>query len=358
MDRRLPISSGTKTWESSKIKFLADLRATIIIPTLAAGEELRACLDSLLRQSFDAFNVIIVDNSGRGAARSAVPSDPRVTLIESPRNLGFGAAINLGAKGTRAPYVGTLNDDAIASKDWIACLVQALDQAAGAGMAASRVVLAGTTMLDSAGMLLCADGSSKQRGHGEPETAFLTGEEALCPSGSAALYRRELFDVLGGFDENFFLYCEDSDLGLRARWAGWSCVYVPEARVDHRYSRSAGRASRLKAYFVERNRLRLVAKTFPLTMLWRVPFAAVARYWAHLTSIRSGKGAAAEFTRSGDGPLSLAWFVLKAHLALIAALPGLLAERNRIRRQARITPRDFAALAQRFAISPKQVAAQ
>ena len=337
---------------------MADPRATIIIPTLAAGEELRACLDSLLRQSFDAFNIIIVDNSGRRAARLVAPSDPRVTIHESPRNLGFGAAINLGAKQSPAPYIATLNDDAIAAEDWIASLVEALDRTPSAGMAASRVRLSGTSTLDSAGMLLCPDGSSKQRGHREPESAHPREEEVLCPSGSAALYRRELFDTLGGFDEDFFLYCEDSDLGLRARWAGWICLYVPAALVDHHYSHSAGRASRLKAYLVERNRLRLAVKTFPAAMLWRVPFASLARYWAHLGSIRSGNGAAAEFTRSGDGPLSLAWFVIKAHLALLPALPRLLAARRRIRRQARISPQAFAALAARFAISPKQVAAQ
>jgi GT2 family glycosyltransferase len=337
---------------------LADLRATIIIPTLAAGEELRACLDSLLRQSFSAFNVIIVDNSGRGAARKVTTPDKRVTFIEPHRNLGFGAAINLGARQSPAPYIGTLNDDAIAGEHWIASLVEALDAAPSAGMAASRVVLAGTATIDSAGMLLCADGTSKQRGHRQPESSFGVEEEVLCPSGSAALFRRELFDKLGGFDESFFLYCEDSDLGLRARWSGWGCLFVPRARVEHQYSHSAGRASRLKAYLVERNRLRLVMKTFPAAMLWRVPFASIGRYWAHLSSIREGAGAAAEFTRSGDSALMLAWFVVKAHLALLPALPGLLAKRRAIRNGARISPGEFAALAARFAISPEQVAAQ
>ena len=75
------------------------------------------------------------------------------------------------------------------------------------------------------------------------------------PSGSAALYRREMLEEIGLFDESFFLYCEDTDLGLRARWAGWECLYVPDAMVEHRYSHSAGKASALKAYYVERNRL-------------------------------------------------------------------------------------------------------
>lgn len=337
---------------------MADPQAAIVIPTLHAGDELRACLDSLMRQSFDAFHVIIVDNSGRGLARSVVPSDPRVTLIESKTNLGFGAAINLGAQHTAAPFIGTLNDDAAASPEWVACLVDGLRRNPKAGMAASCVVLAGADQLDSAGMLLCADGSSKQRGHGQSAGAFPREEEALFPSGSAALYRRELFDQLGGFDDDFFLYCEDSDLGLRARWAGWSCVYVPDARVEHRYSSSAGRASRLKAYLVERNRLRLVVKNFPARMLWKVPFAAVSRYWAHLTSIPSGQGAAAEFANSAGGPLTLAWFVVKAHLALLPALPALLRARRAVRARARISAREFASLAGRFRISPREVAAQ
>lgn len=311
-----------------------------------------------MRQSFDAFHVIIVDNSGRGLARPVVPSDPRVTLIESPTNLGFGAAVNLGAQRSASPFIGTLNDDATASPHWLEHLHDALQRHPQAGMAASCVLLDSAGQLDSAGMLLCADGSSKQRGHGQPASHFPNEEEALFPSGSAALYRRELFDELGGFDEDFFLYCEDSDLGLRARWAGWSCRYVPEAQVEHRYSHSAGRVSRLKAYLVERNRLRLVVKNFPARMLWKVPFFAIARYWAHFTSISSGSGSAAAFAASTGGPLTLAWFVLKAHLALLPALPSLLGARRKVRAHARIAPRDFTALAARFSISPREVAAQ
>ena len=72
-----------------------------------------------------------------------------------------------------------------------------------------------------------------------------------------------MLEEIGGFDDDFFLYCEDTDLGLRARWAGWKCLYVPEAVVEHHYSHSAGRASPLKAYYVERNRLFVLVKNFP-----------------------------------------------------------------------------------------------
>ena len=83
---------------------------------------------------------------------------------------------------------------------------------------------------DSAGMLICADGSSKQRGHGLPPEAFGQQEEVLLPSGSAALYRREMLEDIGLFDEDFFLYCEDTDIGLRGRWAGWKCRTFPAQR--------------------------------------------------------------------------------------------------------------------------------
>src|SRR5260370_21202229 len=82
--------------------------------------------------------------------------------------------------------------------------------------------------LDSAGMLVCPDGSSKQCGHLESPDKFPRRRHALLPSGCAALYRREMLDEIGLFDESFFLYCEDTDLGLRARWAAWECVRSEE----------------------------------------------------------------------------------------------------------------------------------
>ncbi|HBY63085.1 MAG TPA: glycosyltransferase family 2 protein, partial [Solibacterales bacterium] len=232
---------------------------------------------------------MVVDNSGRALAGEAGARDFGASIIENKRNLGFGAAVNQGIRQSRAEYVAVLNDDAEAHPAWLAALVKAMDANPGVGMCASQVRLAGTGLLDSAGMLLCADGSSKQRGHGQPAAGYPALEEALFPSGSAALYRRRMLDETGLFDEDFFLYCEDTDLGLRARWAGWRCLYVPGAVVDHRYSHSAGRASALKAYYVERNRVFTVLKNFPLRMLLRVPFAAVARYWWHLVSMRSGR---------------------------------------------------------------------
>jgi len=327
------------------------------VPTLAADDALGDCLASLERQTWRDFEVVVVDNSGEGAVRRRHPSGSAV-IVESPRNLGFGGAFNLAYRRSQAELLATLNDDAMAEPEWLEALVRVMESRPDAGMCASSVRLYPDGGMDSAGMLLCGDGSSKQRGHGCPPVDFGTEEEALFPSGSAALYRRVMLDQVGLFDEDFFLYCEDTDLGLRARWAGWKCIYVPGARVHHRYSHSAGRASALKAYYVERNRLFVVWKNFPPMMLARVPFIAVTRYLWHALSVIGGQGAAGRFRRDGGNPLMLVWYVIRAHAAAVARLPRLLRLRRKIRQQARLTADEFRQLTERHSIGAREVAVQ
>ena len=326
-------------------------KVTVVVPTLAAGESLAECLQSLRTQSLADFEIIVVDNSGK----QLVQAIGLVKVIANKTNVGFGAAVNQAFRASGAPYLATLNDDAVAHPRWLQSLVEALESRPDVGMCASQVRLTGDSGLDSAGMLLYADGSSKQRGHLDPPEKYSRLQEALCPSGSAALYRRAMLDEIGLFDESFFLYCEDTDLGLRARWAGWECLYVPEAVVDHRYSHSAGRASPLKAYYVERNRLFLIVKNFPVGWLLLAPFRSLARYFWHAWYASRGRGAAANFQTDGNSWKDLAVYVLRAHLELLRHWPALWNQRRRIRR--RLTPRQFRGLAGRFSISARQVAA-
>ncbi len=324
---------------------------TVVVPTLAADQSLDECLASLGGQTFRDFEVIVVDNSGR---RLAKPQE-RVRVIANDRNVGFGAAVNQAFQQSQAPFLAVLNDDAIAHPGWLGALLTAIEHRPDVGMCASQVRLAGAGLLDSAGMLLCLDGSSKQRGHGEPPAAYQRPEDALLPSGAAALYRREMLDEIGLFDESFFLYCEDTDLGLRARWAGWECLYVPDARVEHRYSHSAGHASALKAYYVERNRLFVIFKNFPLADLPRFPFYAMSRYFWHFVYALKGRGKAAQFQSEGGSLARLPWFVLRAHLELLARFPEVWRQRRRMQR--RLTSKQFRCLMHRFSIGPRQVAA-
>jgi GT2 family glycosyltransferase len=310
-------------------------------------------LRSLEAQTLTNFEVIVIDNSGVGLAQV---SDARMRVIGNPRNLGFGAAVNQAYRASQSPYVAVINDDAVAHPEWLEALLRDAEAHPRAGMFASQVRIAEGAALDSTGMLIASDGSSKQRGHGQAAAGATFAEEALFPSGSAALYRREMLDQTGAFDESFFLYCEDVDLGLRARWAGWECRYVSGAVVDHRYSHSAGRASALKAYYVERNRLYTVLKNFPWPLLARAPFAALARYFWHAVSILQGRGKAAEFRSEGHSAALLPFLVLRAHVAALWRLPRLLRQRRKIFRSRRITSPQFTQLLHRHSISAREVA--
>ncbi len=329
---------------------------TVVVPTLAAGAPLLDCVYALDRQTQPGVEIVIVDNSGRGLARQSAAARLATRIIELEGNRGFGAAVNAGFLSSRAPYLATINDDAVAHPQWLERLLAAIESDPRVGMCASQIRLAGQELLDSAGMLVSGDGSSKQRGQLQPPARYARQEEVLLPSACAALYRREMLEDVGFFDEDFFLYCEDTDLGLRARWAGWKCLYVPDAVVEHGYSQTAGRASPLKAFYVERNRLFVLLKNYPAGMLWKAPFFSAARYGWHLLAMLGNEGLAAQFRASGHHPLETAFLVARAHVALLFHLPAVWRKRRRVMENARISKEEFCALIRAHWISPREVA--
>jgi len=330
----------------------------IAIPTLRGDETLALCLRALNDQTYTDFEVAIVNNSGRelgGCYPFAFP----VRVISPPANVGFGAAINMAIRATDTRFVATLNDDTEPDAGWLAALVREMELDPEIGMCASNIRLLGDlsdARLDSAGMAICFDGSSRQRGHREPSAGFALSEDVLLPSACAALYRRAMLDEIGLFDEDFFLYCEDTDLGLRARWAGWGCRYAAGATVGHRYSHTAGAFSPLKARFVERNRLWVAIKNFPAAMLIGTPIVALGRYLWQVAAIRNQRGAAAEFMRSGQSFAAAGAILAGAHWDTLLELPALLRKRAALRRKRRLRPAEFTRLMRRHRITAKDLA--
>jgi GT2 family glycosyltransferase len=335
---------------------LPEIRVTVAIPTLAADSKLADCIRSLEGQSWRDFDVVVVDNSGKRLARERLWAGTGLQIIENKDNVGFGAAINQVYLGSNAPFLATLNDDAVASPEWLGELVAMIESRPDVGMCASQVRLLGTGRIDSAGMLICGDGSSKQRGHLGRSEEYPLQEEVLLPSGSAALYRRAMLDEIGGFDEDFFLYCEDTDLGLRAQWAGWKCLYAPRAVVDHAYSHTAGRATPLKAYYVERNRLFLLVKNFPMRNLVMAPLVSLVRYGWHVVFLLQGRGAAARYGEDGNGGLGLVGLVIRSHWELLRNWKSVWGKRGAVRKTARLTGKEFSGLLRGHAIGAREVA--
>lgn len=328
------------------------------MPTLRSGPSLERAVACLRAQTFRDFLTVIVDNGGSGAARR-LRAPPDTVVIENPRNVGFGEAVNQGLAASQSEYVCVLNDDAYARPDWLRELVAAADaDPAAVGMCASQIRLADApALLDSAGLDIYPDGSTKQRGRGEPAAAYAAPVEVLLPSGCAALYRRETIEQAGGFDRSYFLYCEDSDLGLRGRLAGWRCRYVPSAVVEHDYSLSAGRASKMKAFYVERNRLYTVVKTFPPAIWPFVPLFSLWRYLAQAAAALRGRGLTADIRRE-QGFAGLARIVFDAHRQAALALPRLWRARRALRPRTTLGAWGFLRLLKRHSVSAWKIAAQ
>ena len=254
---------------------------SVVVVNWNRRELLRCCLRSLARQSYQDFEVLVVDNGstdGSSALAEQAEFQGRHHWIRNAENHGFCAANNQAIRRARGTYIALLNNDAEADPGWLAALVGAL---AGAlernpriGMAASKVLsFSNRGVIDKVGHVIYPDGQNCGRGSGEQDRGqYDQPEEVAWPDGCAALYRKQLLDEIGGFDEDFFAYGDDAELGLRARIAGWRCLYVPQARVYHRLGATLGRHSERRAFLIERNRIWLAVKLFPCALALAQPF--------------------------------------------------------------------------------------
>jgi N-acetylglucosaminyl-diphospho-decaprenol L-rhamnosyltransferase len=214
---------------------------TVYIPTLNGGENLRRCLASLERQT-TLPHVVVADNGeGKGCAALLREQFPQVIRVGFGRNLGFGNALNRAiAEAGEGPVV-LLNDDAVAEPELIENLL--------AGSARAEMVAAvllserDTGRIDSAGVLVDQTLMAFDYLCGEPAGALEQAPAPLGPTGGAALYDRDAFNAVGGFDERIFLYYEDVDLALRMRAEGARCMLAPRARAIHGYSMTLGARS-------------------------------------------------------------------------------------------------------------------
>ncbi len=292
------------------------------------------CLDSLAAQSYPALEVIVVDNGSTDGSIEYLRGQhaARLRLVESPCNLGFAGGNNMGIRASKGAYLALINNDAAADTRWVEALVAAAEADPDVGMCASRIyVWTRPGVLDGAGLLISGDGIGRGRGRLEPDGELYEREtDVLLPSACAALYRRSMLDEIGLFDEDFFAYCEDTDLGLRARIAGWRCRYVPRAVVRHRYSGSTAPHSPFKGFHVERNRIWVVVKCFPPSLVAASLAYTLARYALQLYAAVAGRGAAGRLAEK-QSPWALAAIVLRAWCAALARLPEMLRRRRRIR---------------------------
>ncbi len=242
---------------------------TVIVVNYNGGDYLRGCLASLARQTWRSFETILVDNASKDGSVDRLNEVPeRLTILREAANHGFAGGNNLAAQQAKGRWIALLNPDAEAAPDWLEKLMAAVKQRPTHRIVASlQVSMADDRVLDGAGDCYLAYGYAWRGGFGRAATETPQAGECFAPCGAAALYPRDLFLSSGGFDERYFCYHEDVDLGFRMRLLGERCQFDPAARVKHAGSGITGRASDFAVFHGARNGVWTYVKNMPGILL-------------------------------------------------------------------------------------------
>lgn len=303
-----------------------------------------------------AFETIVVDNGSTDGSAEMAEREFGALVLRNRENLGFCAANNQGIAAARGEFIALLNNDAEAEAGWLTGLLAACTRAPDVGMAACKVLVwEDPARIDKVGHLIYPDGQNRGRGAGALDRGqFDREEEVLWPDGCAAMYRREMLEQIGGFDEDLFAYGDDAELGLRARIAGWKCIYTPAAVVRHHRGSTLGRDSERRLELIERNRALLALKLFPWSLLWLNPFYFAIRLLAGAAAAGRGSGDTAHFPGI-RGKWSMARALLRGDLAALRLAPRMLRKRAAIHRFRRLSPREVRRLILSNRLSLKEV---
>jgi GT2 family glycosyltransferase len=239
--------------------------ASIVIVNWNGRGHLARCLPSLMAQTYRDFEIIIVDNgSNDGSVTFIRQYYPQVRLLQNSQNLGFARPNNQAIRVAQGRYILTLNNDTELPPNWLQALVSAAQAHPEIGAFASLVVFDDRRhMIDSAGLSVTLAGIGCQNRLGEDVQEVREAEDVFGVCAAAALYRRELLEDVGLFDEDYFAYYEDVDLAWRARLRGWRAMLVPKALVYHLHSGTSGRGSAFKERLVVRNKVWTTLKNYP-----------------------------------------------------------------------------------------------
>lgn len=232
-----------------------------------AGDWLARSVASVAAQTMTDFECFIVDNGSEDASFTSLPKlDERFTLLPQDENTGFAKGNNIAARQARGDWLALLNPDAFARPDWLEKLEEAIQTYPRATMIGSTQYMAlEPDLFDGLGDEYHGFGLAWRAGFNHPVRS-ISDRETFGPCGAGAVYHRDTFIRLGGFDESFFCYHEDVDLAFRMRLDGGFCIQSAAAKIDHISSGISGRSSEFAVYHGTRNRIWTFMKNMPLPL--------------------------------------------------------------------------------------------
>ena len=239
-------------------------RTAVVVLNFNGRPYLEPCFAAMTEQvAPGGRDLVLLDNgSSDGGPESVEALFPEVRVIRLGRNLGYAAAYNRAFAILPHPFLVVVNNDTRARPGWLAALVGAVDADPDVAAVTSKLVYAGRPgVVQSAGTLLLSDGGGGDRGSGEADSGqFEKREEVFAFNGGSALLRRAAIEEVGGFDERFFAYYEDTDLSWRLRLRGWKIIFEPASVIEHVHSATNREGSDFFTFHVDRNRLLMLAK--------------------------------------------------------------------------------------------------
>lgn len=244
---------------------------TVIVVNWNAGDLLSRCLHDLLRQTIQPACILVMDNGSRDGSTEQAAQLPGVTIRLLGRNFGFAGGNNRAFSELNTEYVALLNPDAFPEHDWLEKLLAVAEAHPEVAAFGSRQMVHGLeNIVDGMGDVYHHSGLVWRAGHGEIlSDSDVAPREIFSPCAGAALYRLTALTEVGGFDEDFFCYVEDVDLGFRMRLAGYRAMYVPDAVVHHVGSATTGgQHSCFSVYHGHRNLVWAFVKNMPGVLFW------------------------------------------------------------------------------------------
>jgi GT2 family glycosyltransferase len=305
----------------------------VVVTTYNRGlEYLPALLRSLAEQSYEDQQVtVVVDGADPETIRYLEREWPEAEIVSTPKPCGYAGAAALGISSSGGRYIAMLNDDVELEPRWLELLVGELERDPGLGFVTGKTLLYDRReLINETRQELYTCGrfipcGLLERDEGQWDERL----PAAIVSASTAVYRREAVEAAGGFDEQYFMYCEDADLCLRIDLLGYRGLYLPEARAYHAWAASTGRSSAASRFYSIRNSLTTLLKDMPLSLLV-ANLPKILLYQSHHLAM-------AHNDRDRGS-------VIRAWGSFLARVPSTLRKRRRIMRRRAISSRDFEAL--------------
>ncbi|WP_343683366.1 glycosyltransferase family 2 protein [Asticcacaulis sp.] len=245
-------------------------RFSLIVLSYQSGAYLERCIKALLDQNTDDFEILLADNgSTDGAPQALTAKFPQIRFIDNGGNLGFAAGNNAAVRHARGDWLGFINPDVFVHAHWLYEIERAIASYPDTHIFTSlQLDPQDPRVLDGAGDGMSFFGFPFRMGYRACRPEHIPVSEVFSPCGAAFVIKRSLFEALGGFYERFFIYCEDADLGYRARLRRERTLLIPHARVDHIGSATLGARSDFALFYGYRNRLWMFLKNTPSPVLW------------------------------------------------------------------------------------------